>query len=121
MLLVADDVWVKNDVSAAVTDPDTTLETVDDPEEAGDILATRRYDAVIVDMQVKNMGGMALTRYLHDSMTQGDVDRTPVVMLLDRRADVFLAKRAGADAYLIKPITSQQLRSTLASLLPTGA
>lgn len=120
LLLVADDIWVKNDVAAAVTDPGTTLETIDEPEEAANVLGTRQFDAVIVDMQVKNMGGMAITRLLQSAMSAGDVEDTPLILLLDRQADVFLANRAGADAHLLKPFTSQQLRAALASFQPTS-
>lgn len=121
LLLVADDLWVKNDVAAAVTDPGTTLETLDEPEEAADVVGTKRFDAVIVDMQVKNMGGMAITRFLKDAMVGGDAEPAPIVLLLDRQADVFIAKRAGADAYLVKPFTSQQLRAALSgSTAPTA-
>jgi DNA-binding response OmpR family regulator len=116
LLLVADDLWVKNDVAAAVTDPGTTLETLDEPEEAAEVVGAKRFDAVIVDMQVKNMGGMAIIRFLKDAMVGGDAEQAPIVLLLDRQADVFLAKRAGADAYLVKPFTSQQLRAALGAL-----
>jgi DNA-binding response OmpR family regulator len=121
LLLVADDLWVKNDVAAAVTDPGTILQSIDEPEEAADVLGERRYDAAIVDMQVGSMGGMAITRLLRDAMATGDVDETPIILLLDRHADTFLAKRAGADAYVVKPFTSQQLRMALTAFDPAGA
>lgn len=121
LLLVADDMWVKNDVAAAVTDPGTVLETIDEPEEAAEVLAGQRYDAAIVDMQVKSMGGMAITRLLKDAMATGDVEPTPIILLLDRQADVFLARRAGADGFIVKPFTSQQLRGELTAFDPAGA
>jgi DNA-binding response OmpR family regulator len=121
MLLVADDAWVRNDVAAAVTDPGTTIVTTDDPETAPAMMAEHLCSIAIVDMQVGSMGGMAITRLLRDAMVGGSIDEAPIVMLLDRSADVFLAGRAGADAHLVKPFTSQQLRSILTALLPTGA
>ncbi|MDH4118866.1 MAG: response regulator [Acidimicrobiia bacterium] len=116
LLLVADDEWVSNDVAAAVTDPGTRLETIDEPEDAAEVVADRRFDAVIVDMQVKNMGGMAIIRLLKDAMSGGKAEVTPIILLLDRQADTFLARRAGADRFLIKPFTSQDLRAALSSL-----
>ena len=121
LLLVTDDVWVKNDVAAAVTDPGTILETIDEPEAAAEVLASQRYHAAIVDMQVRNMGGMAIVRLLRDAMASGAVEPTPVILLLDRQADTFLARRAGADGFIVKPFTSQQLRSALAAFDPAGA
>ena len=38
------------------------------------------------------------------------LDYVPVLLLLDRWADVFLARRAGAEAWLIKPLDSFRLR-----------
>lgn len=121
LLLVADDTWVKNDVAAAVTDPGTIIETIDEPEQAAEMLAEQRYDAAIVDMQVGSMGGMAITRLLKDAMASGDVDTTPIILLLDRQADTFLAKRAGADSFIVKPFSSQQLRGALTAFDPAGA
>lgn len=121
LLLVADDMWVKNDVAAAVTDPGTVLESSAQPDEAAELLGSRRYDAAIVDMQVGSMGGMAITRLFKDAMASGDVESTPIVLLLDRHADEFLARRAGADGYIVKPFTSQQLRAALSAFDSTGA
>lgn len=116
ILLVADDAWVRNDVEAALSDPSTTLTVCDDPKSAAETAGETPFDVVVVDMQIKSMGGMAVTRLLHDAMAAGDCPPTPVVMLLDRKADVFLARRARLDAHLIKPFTAQALRSVLAGL-----
>ena len=121
LLLVADDVWVRNNVAAAVTEPNMTLETLDDPEGIAEVLSRGLYDAVLVDLQVANLGGMAITHLIRDAVAAGRVSRVPVIMLLDRSADAFLARRAGADAHLNKPITAQDLRTTLAAFQPAGA
>lgn len=113
LLVVADAEWVVNDVSAAVTDPGTDIRPVGNADEAVEAMENRRYDAVIVDMQVGSSGGMAITRRLRDAMVAGDAERSPIVLLLDRHVDAFLARRAGADAHLLKPFTSQALRGVL--------
>ena len=41
----------------------------------------------------------------------------PILLLLDRDADEFLAKEAGADAWLVKPLNPLQLRRTAEELL----
>ena len=120
ILLVADDEWVENDVAAAVSDPSTKVATCHDPREAANRVADELFDLVIVDLQVRSMGGMAIVRLLEDAIADGEVERVPIVMLLDRAADAFLARRAGADAYLVKPFTSQDLRAAIASLVPAG-
>ena len=50
------------------------------------------------------MGGMAVTMALRLDESAGMLPHVPVLMLLDRRADVHLARRSGADGWLIKPL-----------------
>ena len=66
---------------------------------------------MIVDMQVGSMGGMAVVRDIRQSFDETSRPRT--VLLLDRSADEFLARRAGADAFVLKPITASELREAL--------
>ena len=117
ILLIADGEWVRNDVAAAIADPSTTLEVLDDPDRAVAFASERRFDLVAVDMQVGSTGGMATVRLLRNAMEGGRIERVPIVLLLDRTADVFLAKRAGSDAHLVKPFTSQQVRAVMTDLL----
>lgn len=121
ILLIADADWVRNDISAAIADPGTSLTSVDDPGEGVSLAAERRFDLIAIDMQIRSTGGMATVRMFKDAMFRNEISRVPVVLLLDRSADVFLAKRAGADAHLLKPFTSQQLRAVMSDLLTEGS
>lgn len=114
MLVVSDASWVQNQVKAALSGSGDIVEAAD-PRQAE--RAAERAEAAVVDMQVGSMGGMALTRALKSALPGG----APIVLLLDRRADRFIAKRAGADAWLLKPFSAQDLRSALASAPPAGA
>ena len=88
-------------------------------------------DLVIVDLQMGNMGGMAVCLELRLEASYGNLPHVPVLMLLDRRPDVFLAKRSGAEGWLVKPLDPLRLRRAirrparrrqlLRRLLPTGA
>ena len=55
------------------------------------------------------MGGMATCMDLRLEESGGRLPHVPVLMLLDRRADVFLARRAGADGWVVKPLDSIRL------------
>jgi DNA-binding response OmpR family regulator len=78
-----------------------------------------RPDVVIVDLQVRNMGGMAVVRDIRATVAPEKMPR--LVILLDRTVDGFLAKRAGADAWVVKPFTDHDLRTALADIAsPTG-
>ncbi|HUG74568.1 MAG TPA: response regulator, partial [Acidimicrobiia bacterium] len=74
-----------------------------------DRLAADKPDAVLVDLQVGSMGGMAMCREVRST---GD-DAPPVILLLDRDADSFLAGRSGAVAAVRKPFSSDALRSAI--------
>lgn len=116
-MLVADAAWVRNQTLAALGGPEHEITEVADPRLVLDEAAEADSEIAIIDMQVGSMGGMALTRTLKDGAMAGDVAAMPILLLLDRSADVFLARRAGASAWLIKPFTPQDLRSAVDSLL----
>jgi DNA-binding NarL/FixJ family response regulator len=116
LLLIADGPWVRNEVMAALADSSVLLEETD-PRRAAARVADDRPDAVIIDMQVGSMGGMAIVRELLDAAGLDHVPRTPTILLLDRSADVFLAGRAGADAFLEKPLVAEELRTALRTVM----
>jgi DNA-binding response OmpR family regulator len=114
LLLVADASWVVNEVRSALAVGNWQIEVSSDPEEAAGRAVEIGADAVVVDMQVKAMGGMAVVRDIRQSIEPEDRPRT--ILLLDRAADEFLARRAGADQHVIKPINAHQLRTALSGL-----
>lgn len=116
ILVVADVPWVRNEVHAALTAPDFELVDIDDPNAAAATAVAEAADMVVVDLQVGSMGGMAVARDVRDVTGANDGERLPVLMLLDRAADTFLAKRAGAAAWLVKPFSSHEIRSAIAAV-----
>lgn len=113
LMLVADADWVINEVRGALALGDWDLDVVADPRNVVEAVHEQRPDATIVDMQVGSMGGMAIIRAIRQSTEHGG--RPRMVLLLDRSADDFIARRAGADAYVSKPITSSALRAALST------
>lgn len=110
LVLVADAEWVVNQVFTALAVGDWDIETLTDPRTAPAQIMEIGPDAVVVDMQISSKGGMAVVRAIRQAG-----GRTPhMVMLLDRSADAFLARRAGADAHVQKPIRPSDLRAALA-------
>jgi CheY-like chemotaxis protein len=121
VLVVADGAWVRNDVRAALGDDAYRLTEVDDPRAAVDTWADDRPDVVLTDLQIGSMGGMAVTRALRDAASGAGEAPPPMVLLLDRGADSFLAGRSGADAWLRKPFTSHELRTTIAEVMASAS
>jgi DNA-binding response OmpR family regulator len=74
-------------------------------------------DLAVLDLQIGNMGGMATCL---DLRLEESADRLPhvgVLMLLDRRADVFLARRAAAEGWIVKPLDPLRLRRAINEVL----
>ena len=67
-----------------------------------------------------NMGGMAVCLELRLEESYGKLGHVPVLMLLDRRPDVFLARRSGAEGWVIKPLDPIRLRRAITALLDGG-
>ena len=109
ILVVADETWVLNDVRASLTEPRYTLHEVTDPREVVERLHEVAPEAVVVDLQVGSMGGMAITRAIRN----GPGATAPVILLLDRDADAFLAGRSGAVAWVRKPFIAHDLRAAI--------
>ena len=112
-LVVCDADWVRTDVHAALTDPGTLLVDEVNPAATAQRAEDEGVDVVVADLQVGSMGGMAITRSLKEAASLKGVEAVPVVLLLDRNADAFLAKRAGAAAWVRKPFTAFELRAAV--------
>jgi DNA-binding response OmpR family regulator len=117
ILLVADVAWIVNDVRAALSEARFSVSTVDDPRAVTQRISESAPDVLLVDFQVGSMGGMALTRAVRDAAATTNATRPPVILLLDRDADAFLAGRSGADGWVRKPFSSDALRSAIDEVL----
>jgi len=95
ILLVADTTAVLEDVSAVIDDGGTEIRELRSGAAVRDVAAEIEPDLVIADSQVQNMGGFAIAFDLANEESGGRLAHVPVLVLLDRRADVFLARRAG--------------------------
>ena len=117
IMVIADEPWTRNEVHAALAEPDYTLIDHDDPATSGDVLRSEQADAVVIDLQVGSMGGMAIARDLHQQAAMAKRESVPVVLLLDRKADSFLAKRSGVAAWVTKPFTAHDIRIAVESAI----
>lgn len=105
LILIATDAdWIVDEVTAALGGPTTTFVVVREGRLVADVVGEREPDLVITDLQVGTMGGMAITMALRLDATAGRLPDLPIVMLLDRAADEYLARRSGADTWIVKPL-----------------
>ena len=117
VLLATDADWIHEEVDAAIAGDDIDVVRVNRGVDVRPVVADGGIDLVVLDLQIGNMGGMATCMDLHLDESVGKLDHTPVLMLLDRDVDQFLAERAAADGWVIKPIDPFELRRAATALL----
>jgi DNA-binding response OmpR family regulator len=121
VVVAADGAWIRNQVRTALAATDLEIIELDRGQAVRDVVGARHPDLVILDLQIANMGGVAVAIDLHLEASAGRVPTVPILLLLDREHDRFLAKRAAADAELVKPIDPGTLRRTVKALLAATA
>jgi CheY-like chemotaxis protein len=86
---------------------------VEDGQQALDILAARRFDAVLMDCHMPGMDGFEATRRLRSFETKSA--KTPVIALTASalETDQLRCREAGMDAFLTKPISMVALAEAL--------
>ncbi len=117
VLLATDAQWVVDEIVAALSGPQTSFTVCRNGRDVADVVTTRAPDLAILDLQSGSMGGIAVAMDLRLDESSGRAPYVPVLMLLDRDADVFLARRSGADGWLIKPLDALKIRLAVDSVL----
>lgn len=117
ILVAADARWVREQVRAALVGRGQEVIEVTRGQEVLQAVKEHDPDLVILDLNIGNMGGIAVAIDLHLEESGGRVEHVPILLLLDREADRFLAKRAGAEADLVKPVDPGTLRRTVRRLV----
>jgi DNA-binding NarL/FixJ family response regulator len=120
LVVVSDATGVLAEVGAVVDDGDNEIVEVRSGGAVRAVVHADPPDLVITDCQVQSMGGIAVALDLKLEESGGRLPHVPVLILLDRRADVFLAKRSAAEGYLVKPLDPIRIRRAVAALLDGG-
>lgn len=120
MVLVVDDHPVNRKVVSLILSPaDVQLVMAENGEQAIEAFQEQRFDAVLMDIQMPVMDGLAATQVIRQIEQAQGLGRTPVIMFsanaLTEHIEQSLA--AGADMHLAKPITAQGLLGALATVL----
>ena len=120
ILIATDAQWVVNEVKAALDSPATSFTLISNGRDVARAVRQQTPDIAILDMQVGTMGGMAITMDLRLDQSSGALPKVPILMLLDRIADVHMARRSGADGWTIKPLDALRLRKAVRDIAAGG-
>lgn len=116
VLIASDSPSVAAEVSAVLSAPTYEARVVTSGQDALKVCRINPPDIAVLDFQIGNMGGMATCMDIRLDASVGGKE-IPVLLLLDRRADVFLARRSMADGWVIKPTDPIRLRKAVERLL----
>ena len=114
LLVVDDDPALARTLRRALGVEGYEVETAQDGVEALQRLVADAYDALVLDVSMPRLDGLALCRLLRERH-----DHTPVLMLTAREAiaDRVAGLDAGADDYLVKPFALDELNARVRALL----
>lgn len=105
LLLVTDDLRVQEELRYALP-AGVSARFAADARSAWKELQTVIPSVVVVDIQTGSAGGYGLTK---DMGARPEFAQVPVVMLLERAHDSWLAKQAGAVSFVCKPVAATSL------------
>ena len=121
VLLASDEEWVRAEVRSVLsTLPDATVREVTSGAAVLPAVRESPPDLAVLDLQIGNMGAIAVAMQLRLEESVGRLDHVPVLVLLDRRADVFMARRADVQGWVIKPLDPMRLRKAITTVLAGG-
>ena len=114
ILLVEDDPRIARPLGRELVRELHTLDLAVDGEEGWNFLAQADYDLAIIDIMLPRLNGIQLCQRL-----RGQQMATPVLLLtaLDSTQDKVRGLDAGADDYLVKPFSLDELHARIRALL----
>jgi two-component system, OmpR family, response regulator len=106
VLVIEDETKVASFISRGLEEEGYSVEVAFDGEEGLDLLRSREYDIVLLDLMIPHIDGLEVLR-----RARGSGVRTPVLILTAKSAkeDVVRGLDTGSDDYLTKPFSFDEL------------
>jgi len=117
IVVASDTAAIRREVISVLDAPGVEILEATSGPQAIELVTAGEVDLVIADIQMGAMGAIAVTLELRLEASYDAIDPVPVLMLLDRRADVFQAKRSGAEGWIVKPLDGMRIRKAARALL----
>ncbi|MGO4715808.1 ATP-binding protein [Bradyrhizobium sp. 2TAF24] len=111
ILSVEDNPFGRVVLNTILTELGHHTEFVGDGEAAIARVSDRRFDAVLMDMVLPGIGGVETIRRIRAS--EKNADHVAIIGVSGRGDDEGAARRAGADAFLLKPVSPRALATVL--------
>ncbi len=117
ILIASDSRPLIDELISVLGEPDTTIRSVDNGAAVRGAVGDLEPDLVVLDLQIGSMGGMAVALDLAMEAEAGRIPEVPVLLLLDRSADIFLARHSNVDGWLVKPLDALRIRRAARALM----
>lgn len=118
ILVVDDDKAILKLIARVLHDEAYAVDTASTGEEARTLALVNEYDGIILDLQLGDRHGFEILQELRRN------GRPTPVLLYSGRADTESIVRgldAGADDYVVKPVSNEELRARVRTLVRRGA
>jgi len=114
ILVIEDEAKIAQFIKRGLKEEGYAVDVANDGEEGHFLLSSNEYDAIILDLMLPKMDGLALCRALRKEGNQ-----TPIIMLTakDTVKDKVKGLDSGADDYLPKPFAFEELLARLRVVL----
>ena len=119
VLIASDAPWVHEEVVSSVP-RGSTVRSLIAGRAVRAAVEEQTPDLIVLDSQISSMGAFAVAYDLINEQSGGRLPAIPVLVLLDRQADVFLARNANIAGWLVKPLDPVRLRRAMTALIAGG-
>lgn len=119
LLSVEDNPFGRVVLNAILSELGHQTEFIGQGETAPERLAQGTFDAVLMDMVLPGINGVEAIRRIR--ALQGPLGRIPVIGISGRSEDEAASRAAGADVFLVKPVSPRALASALHEATRHGA
>jgi len=120
ILIATDDDSVFGEIDGALASDSCEVTRVRTGREVRGAVIVTEPALVVLDLQIGSMGGTAACLDLRLEEGGGRLDPQRIILLLDRDADLFLARRSGADGWLVKPVDALRVRRAAEAVVAGG-
>ena len=116
LLIVEDDYAIRTMLSRFLSSKNYLINEAENAEQALDCLGKINPDLILLDWMLPNVTGPQLIKIIRQNPVQKDI---PIIMLTARseESDKIEGLDAGADDYMIKPISLQELYARIRALI----